>query len=574
MIPCRVSITRVCRMAAAALFILTFLPLMLPAETIIRVRDFGAVPGDGKSDLAAIVSAMERLKGRGEKVLLFEAGTYHLEGDGTDLGKKQALLYFSGLEQVELRGQRHPDGRPATRLERRWKPANDISPPTVLYVDRCTNFSVRDLELGNDPPVSTIGRIVRVDPAKDEVVVDMLPGMAAFDGMRSASAQLWDLGRGALVAMGPTPKDATLNWGLNPRQYWKARPDLGATFYSAEGHGYAAKAKVGQGLSWFFDNAQKNNQTWIMYSQNVRFENLLFRNVSTMGLLAGYNRDLTMRKVVFRPENGNLAVGSRDGMHFSMTSGRLLVEDCTFFGLRMDPLVIRKTFGIVEERTGPTEIKVKPAFPCPDGSKIRFWVGDAPRDITIRASRSAGEGVSVYTMAEALPDEVKPGTAVTFQAYALDEAVIRRCTFEENLGSPVVNFEENLVVEHSVFRHNSYQLKFGANEVTGAFARNVVVRSNVFCDPGWVDIAGRNAPACLTIHSLSKYFEAPRYNQGIAILNNLFSNSTAVPEAVAVHVLHAEDVTFRDNRFVGFQEAVRVDPTTTRRIHREESGIK
>jgi hypothetical protein len=108
-----------------------------------------------------------------------------------------------------------------------------------------------------------------------------------------------------------------------------------------QGAGFAAKLKTGDGVSWHHKAIDSHNQTSVMHSEDVVMDNIHMPNVSNLGMLAGFNRSLTFRKVRFEPENGNHASSGRDGLHRSMNSGRLLVEDCCFRGLRMDPLAIR-----------------------------------------------------------------------------------------------------------------------------------------------------------------------------------------------------------------------------------------
>jgi hypothetical protein len=203
------------------------------------------------------------------------------------------------------------------------------------------------------------------------------------------------------------------------------------------------------------------------------------------------------------------------------------------------------------------------------GDKIRFWIGEEPQDRVLSKREALGKGLFHYAFTKPIPDGVSKGTVIGFQSYALDEGIVRNCVFEGNVGSAIVNFAENIVVEGCVFRDNAYQIKYGANHVSGAFARNNIFRNNLCEDTSWIDIARRGQPSTMVIHSLSRFFKDPQYNQHIEITGNTFRNPHGMKEAVAIHVLNAADVDIHGNVFEGFEQDVLVDAATTRDIRIE-----
>lgn len=550
--------------------ILTVASMTAFAAPVLRVADFGALPNDGKCDMQAIHAALEAAVAKGGAEVHFDAGTYNLKTTWADKDpKKEAhYLHLFNATNVTLVGACDSQGRPATRLERNFPLSNEANPTFELSIDSSRGVTVKNFVLANNPPFGSTGKVISSDKAADEVVVEVLPGLPAFDGMRCASAHAWDLTTGRLKRFGATPAEATLTIGTAVNAYWKALPGSDARRLKMSGHGFAAKVQPGDGITWHVNARDQHNQTTIMRSQDITLENIIMPNVTEMGMLAGYNRNLTFKRVRFEPENGNLAIGSRDGMHLSMNSGKILVEDCLFKGLRMDPLVLRVTFGLIKAIPAPNTIVVKPGFDVPAGDSIRFWVGAEPQDRVCTQCEKQKDGTYRYTLAQPAPREASVKTPVTFRTYGIGEGVIRHCVFEQNFGSAIVNFEENITVEGCTFRDNSYQLKFGANQSTGAFVRNNVFRSNLVENVSWIDIAHRGVPACLTIHSLNAYFKNPKYNQHVQIVGNTFKNSTAQKDAVAVHILNATDIQIRGNRFEGFAKDVLVDPQTTSNIQR------
>jgi hypothetical protein len=542
------------------------LGLFLAAKAAaLSVADFGAIPNDDQCDAAAIRRAIAAAAEQGDPEVRFEAGTYRLAD--VDIGPR-AYINLIELKGLALVGATEADGRPATRLERILELDNDTDPHPQININESRGITLRNFILANNPPLGSTAKVLSVDREADEIVVEVMPGLPAYDGMRCASAHVSDLKTGKLKRFGSTPEQATLTIGLGIKNFWQEVPDSGGRRLKMTGGGFAEKVEVGDGISWHHKATEARNQTMAMNSEDLVFENIIMPNVSNMGMLAGFNRNLTFRKVRFEPENGNLAVGGRDGLHLSMNTGKLLIEDCYFKGLRMDPLVVRKSFGLVLSRDGGRSVTIQPGYPVPAGGKLRFWVGESPEDVAVEsASKVSGSPVVYrYEFAQDLPEGTQEGTAVTYLTYSLDEGVIRNCVFEDNFGSPIINFEENMTIEGCTFDNNAYQVKFGPNRQSGGFVRNNVFRNNMFKNSCWIDITRQGRPSSLLIHSQSMYFKDPMFNADILIRGNTFKAGDVGNGSVAVEVRNATAVTFEDNTFEGYKEPVLVDPETTREI--------
>lgn len=544
---------------------------MVQSASAIHVADFGAQPDDGRCDTESIRRAIEKAIQSGDPEVHFSAGTYQLDRPLDFPKEGSSYVGIFSATNLVISGETLQDGKPSTRLERRFKLNNETQLPLMINISHSTNVTIRNLTLANNPPLGVTARVVSVNTNSDDVVVEMLPGLSAYDGMRCASAQVWNLSTGKLKRFGSTPKDATLTIGTDVKVYWKSVSGSGERRFQVSGAGFAKKVKVGDGVSWQYKNSVDHessdsiNQTQIKYCENITLENIVFPNVSNMGMLAAFNRDLTFRRVRFDPENGNLAVGGRDGFHLSSNSGKLLVEDSYFKGLRMDPLVIRRSFGRVKERMPDGSTTIASGYPVSSGNRLRFWVGKEPQDYEVTESTKVTGGVHIKT-SPSLSSEIKTGDCFSYLNYSLEQGTIRNCTFEDNFGSPIVNFEENLTVERCHFDNNSYQIKYGPNAKSGGFVRNNVFQDNHLSNTPWVDIAGRGQPADLVIHSLSTFFNDPIYNSNIQIRNNTFQNAPDNPKAAAVHILNSSHVKLEGNKFQGFAKPVIVDSSTTRDI--------
>ncbi|GHC03704.1 hypothetical protein GCM10007047_20430 [Cerasicoccus arenae] len=532
------------------------------------------MPNDSLCDMGAIDAAIHAAIEQGASQLIFDAGVYNLRetvsvpGFGHD-----NYMVIDGAKALELVGAVDSEGLPATRLERNIMLSNEAKPAIQLRVRNCQGLALKNFILCNDPPMGSTARVISVDKEKDQIVVEVLPSLPAYDGMRAASAHAWDQDTGKLKRFGATPAEATLTIGLNVKAFWAVVPESNGRQLEMSGAGFAEHLELGDLVSWHHKSTDAFNQIEVLYSEDILFENINLPNVSNAGMLAGYNRNMTLRKMRFEPENGNLAVGGRDGIHLSNTMGELLVEDCYFKGLRMDPLVIRKSFGFIEKvRPGGVIVvktNLKTAGNIPPGDSLRFWTGDEPQDRVIFKVESLSDKLFLYSIEGELPQGVQVGGVISFQSYSLTKGVVRDCVFEGNFGSAIVNFEENIVIEDCVFRDNAYQIKFGANFVSGAFARNVIFRNNRCEDVSWVDIARRGQPSILMIHSLNRFFENPMYNQSIEIYGNVFCNPDGLSDAVAIDVRNAADVYIHGNVYEGFGRSVNVDEGSTRNIRVE-----
>lgn len=538
----------------------------LPSESFIRVADFGATPDDGLCDTDAINDAIQAAVQNGYNLILFEAGTYELIGTSTVQNTRNDNYFgIFNVRDLTLLGAIDAEGSPTTRLERQLTLSNDIDPYHLFDIRNTKGLTIKNFILSNNPALGSTGRVIAVDTDLDVVEIELLDGLSGFDGMRASSAHVWDLQTQKLKRFGRTPYQATLNFGLDINDFWEVVPNSNERRYKMVGSSWSSKVVVGDGISWHYQPVIRN-QTEVFYSEDFTFENIIMPNLSNMAMLGAYSKNLTFRRIRLEPEGGNLAVGARDGFHLSNNSGALFFEDSYFKGLRMDPLVIRRTYGVIKELFSNDSISVKPGYTIPIGDSLRFWVGEDPVDISITSVQRNADGFYTYGLSEDLPAGAGVGTALSFLTYSLDSGLIRGCEFEDSFGSPIVNFEENITVESCVFDNNAYQIKYGPNHVSGGFVRNNIFRNNLIKNTSWVDIVERGQPSCLLIHSISSLFNSPRYNKNISIYGNTFRNLHGNTNEVAIDVRNATDVQIRDNIFEGFTEAVKVHLPSTRRI--------
>jgi hypothetical protein len=232
--PVAVNPERSIPMQRSLLIVLTFALFPLAAHAM-HVSEFGAKPDDGRCDTEVLNAALVAAKQNGARELNFAAGTYNL----TKPIAKDHYLALVEIKNLALVGAVDARGEPLTRLERNIKLNNDTQAPIQLSVLRSTGITVRNFILTNNPPFGTRARVIAVDAAKDKVVVEVLPDLPAYDGMRCASAHAWDLTTGKLKRFGTTPAEATLTIGLGIKAFWQAVPGTNARQLSMTGAGFS-----------------------------------------------------------------------------------------------------------------------------------------------------------------------------------------------------------------------------------------------------------------------------------------------------------------------------------------------
>lgn len=536
----------------------------------LHVRDFGARPDDGSDDTEAIRAAIAAAIGSGRPtVVRFDAGTYRLRPDA-DLG---ASLPITGAAGLTLAGQTTAEGTPATRLLSAIPLANDLAPATQFQLTDCRGLTLRNLILDYAPRATTSGEVVAVDPAADRVTVDVFEGNAHFDGMRCYSANSWDLATGQLNHVAP------LTIGADPDQFssvWHSVPGGSGRRYTITGFGFSDRVRPGDGASWHFNVVGGSYNVFALGCHDLRLENLVINNAIGAGILAGYGHNLTCRDVSYAPAGNDLAVGPRDAIHLSNNTGRLDYRGGRLAGVRWDPLVSRSSFVRVAAIESARKITIAPTsagsrpLPFRPTDELTFWSGPVPSTVRIAAVTPVDEAGSAFLiMLDAdLPGTVAVGSLVTSSGHEWDQARIASATFDGNIGTALVFMNKNLVVEHCRFANNAYHdIGFGTTSgPTGSFARNVIVRDNVFAGSGWVRKYTRfPTSGAITTLANNGAFTTQPYNSGIVIENNRFSALTE-PFQAGVHLRNARDVTVRGNSYRTVTRKVVVDEASTERI--------
>jgi len=543
--------------------------LTAKSETVVRVSDFGAVADDGKCDADAIRAAVASVSNLPNVRIVFDAGVYNLAEDSVaDRGGRLAMVHLWGLDDWVIEGAADAAGNPATKLEMNLNLRNEVTGARHLDIRDCNRFEVRNLIIDQNPRMATAAKVTGVNRSSGLVRIEVLEGMPHFDGMASFSANNWDLGTGLLIPGPPV----TIGTDASTFGTWSAVAGSPGS-YTIVNKQIANLVRVGEGLSFHFNIVIPHGRAIDAYRcTDLVFENIFMYNIIGMAMGAGDNRNMTFRRFHIKPEGNSLAVGPRDGIHITRSTGRLLMEDVVVKGVRWDPIVSYMNPVSVAERTGNQSIRLDPLAPrvaqllgvLKVGSELHFWTGANP---SVRTVSSITNGQVEFTAP--LDPSVQAGGLVTPGEWHWEEAIIRNSRIESNYGTAIVYESDNLLVENCIFRNNSYSnIGLGPTSTNaGMFTRNIVIRNNLFEDSTWepkyTGSILEQHRGTITLFSKSPLFSTQAYHRDILIEDNLFRNLTGANAPAAVDIKLARNVSVRNNRFVNVARDIQVDAATT-----------
>ncbi|MBK3519010.1 right-handed parallel beta-helix repeat-containing protein [Carboxylicivirga marina] len=543
-----------------------FSALKAASELHIAVADFGAIPDDGKCDAAAIRQAICSAEGKENIIISFESGVYNLNEDAVLFRENyKAMLFVWGQKNWMLKGAIDEQGNPATTLEMNLRLGNQITGASHLDIRDNENIKVTNFILDQNPRFATAAKVLDISD-NDKVIIEVFEGMPHFDGMQTHSANNWDLETGQLIKGPPITIAMTLGEKhvFTKAEGYKRR-------YEIQSKRFASLLKPGEGLSFHFNVIAGEARTMDVYNNiNVELENIFVHNAIGMILGGGSNTNMTFRKVHIKPEGSSLAVGPRDGIHLARNTGRLLMEDVVVKGVRWDPLVSYLGFVSITERIDDQSIlldgqsdKQKLALEAiQPGDYLKFWVGDKPiKNKVVQVLDGK------ITLADKLAPAVLQGTYFSPEAWYWDEAIIRGCLVESNYGTGLVYECDNLLVEKSIFRNNSYaDIGLGpTSKNVGAFCENILIRNNLFEGSTWID-KYKNYRGSITTFHKSPFFDKEPYHQNIHIENNTFKDITGPEKPSAIHIKNASEVVIRQNKYINIDNMVLIEETSTTRI--------
>ena len=517
-------------------------------EKVFHVREFGALPDDDKDDAAAIRRAIDAAirSGPGATVQL-DAGVYKLE-----VPQGNEFIKVHRAQQFTLRGKVDHQGQPATRLQRIVPLENQANPPMLLMMHECQGVKLADLIIDNSPHHCTLGRVVSVDDS--QVTVQVLDGLPHFDGMKTYCVNVWDLKARQLriepsLTFGPTADHLA----------WRRVESDGPGVYRLEGVNWSAHVHVGDGLSWHF-GWKGRQQVQFYQCDDVALENLRVANAISMSIIISQCHNVEVRAVHHRSDSQQLAVGPRDGLHIAKCTGRIVVRDSIFEGLRWDAININSPYAKVDEVRSPTQVIIsrlptllaQPLRP----SEVVFYPRGQAEPIRRQLTTSTYEGKDgggrpryLLELDEAVPAQVVMGVGVSIHGWLPDVFEVTDCTFADIAGGAIVLQVPHTRISNTRFERITYNaLHLGGTHEEGVVPFDVRVENCHFEGCGWV---GKGAPptAIGAIAVENHHVAVPHDIVKDLLVSGCTFKAGGVHDSLGLYLHGAKNVTIEGNRF-------------------------
>lgn len=532
----------------------------------IHVSSFGAYPGDGLDDTAAINAA---IAAGHNNTILFDAGVYDLISSSPHA---HCHIWMQGRTGVELRGAVTANGEPNTTLRRHVTVQPMASPPRTAYFYNCTNASIRNFIVENTPQLCTSGEIVEkytYGNGTQRVRVAIFPGLPMDDGMPCYTANVWD----------PLTRD--LKEGVESLSYTISPGNWSIYDYtnrimelsSASGLDFYDDIEVGEYVSWHY-GWNGDHQMEATTTNGFTVENMLIRNAINMALVVGSSSDILLKDITMQPEGNHLQVGQRDGIHISRCTGTVTATGLDITRVRWDGLVVRSPYARIVEIPNPGTNTLNLAVelntfsePIHAGSKLTFIASNGTWTDRIVSSASQydvinNESYYTVTLTSALPGFAQVGTNLRIAAFTPSSVSISDCDFENIAGASLILLANDITVERTKHRKIMFEaIHMGAHNIEGMTGNNIQVLDSTFDSCGWIPKPGQPAGSIIVYNA---HDTAPEDKVRNAVIsNNVFSNQLYDPSIPAIYLANAHGINLDNNTFENVYKAMRFESTAT-----------
>lgn len=511
----------------------------------IHVRDFGAVPGDGKNDLSAIREALKLAMEASPAKVVFESGRYILADEASAMSPNQ-FLALRKARDITLEGN-------GAMFELRNPELG------FLAVVQSENIRVRNLSINYDPLPNTSGRIIEFDPADSRVRIELLPGHPELDSepLQSVALKAWMCLHnpevpGRLVAGANNFIRLDRFERVSPRVYDIYFRKGSASRFQDAPEGSIASIIGRKGGAQLFAN--RGNRS-ILYEGITVYSSpeLVFVFVDTEGI--------TLDACHILVPEGRFMSTNGDAFHAQNCRGPIRILNCTFEGQVDDAINIYSKMGLVESLGAkPGELvvtrKMAATARLPAG---RFLKGDSvviydilngrvAHETVVSASETAERRVQLASVPDSI-DIADNERFVLFNQSLCRDVEITGNTLRNNRRFGVFLKASDVVIRDNLFDGMSgtaIMISYEKHYWEAGFSENVVIEENTFLQAGF-EAGYLHNDYMGTITALPGAVEAfnglpaldPELNavEGIIIRNNLFED----PETKLI-LGYAEDI--------------------------------
>lgn len=455
----------------------------------IHVKDFNAIPNDGKDDARGIQDALNYAKANHINTVLFDSGRYDLlETSATAL---KAYIGLTGYAGLHLRGAVNADNTPATWLVKKNPQQNNTILPPHMRFDDCNNLMIENITFDNDPQYASAGTVVEKDSA--HVLVAVFEGLPAVNGMGCYTANIWDSATRALKQL---PSLTFIDDVAKEQLYWQLETTQHKNYLRMNNSRFAARVAVGDIISWHF-GGQTMFQVALNHCNDLVLKNILTVNIAGFGIHALACKNITAQTIMFKANGRQLAVGPRDAWKLNDCNGLVTIDSLYVEGVRWDGQNVHGAFFHVKEQLAYNKIRVWKKYtgvPSFVNDSIGFWNGDnitKKRAIDWQPGQAADEGVyGIVTIADTVPAFVKAETLVTVDAWDIDDYRLTHAAFKNIAGCASVIKCSRATLQDVAYDHIMYPAIVAGTEITthneATFPQEVLISRCSFTTCGWV----------------------------------------------------------------------------------------
>lgn len=453
------------------------------ADGSVSVADFGAQPGDGEDDTAAIRKALQFAMKNGAKRLVFPKGIYDFaEAPGSIWSPGHWVFWLDKAENLEIDG-----GGSLFLLQ---------GTQCFAYSKNCRNVTFRNMTLNYDRPYFSAGTVTEVSPDKYVFDVKIDPGFQVKGGEGIPS---WE----------EVDKDfLRVNGGMFVNyRVAKTRlvePDV-LRVYASD-----AMVPLKKGMRLLLRHHTYTGSLFRLHESSGHvLENVTILSGKGMGVVGQYLDGLVLKNVRIVPDPNRpwpLSVAS-DAINLLGCYGEIRVENCEIKGSKDDNINIFSNYYGVKKQLAPDRILMNsPKFRSGEMSADR--PGDVMcfvrKDFSVYAERTIksirhdyAQRHSEVEFTEPLPKELNAADDLLMAKKQPEKIVIRNNRFHSE-GRVVLQCGNALVENNDFLNSNGFHLNTNITPWYEARpGKNVVVRNNRFRNG---EICGlRKLPAVIVV---------------------------------------------------------------------------
>ena len=484
----------------------------------INVKDFGAIPNDGKDDTPSIIKALEACNSKTSSKLIFDFGKYDIYGsqkdERNDFLPSIVIKNFSNLT-IEGNGSEFV--------------GHDYA--SMFHFSNCSNLSISNLTVDWDPLPYTQGKVTAAD--SDYIDIEVITPFIAKKGLHTEAIIGYDPEKRRMARrftdhyqLGFEKTTEVVRPGV--MRLFIGRKDRFAGVLPAMGTYVIARHHVYGYQSFELEKCR-----------NVHIENInLFSNPG-MGVTGDECRDISIRhlKVMLRPGTGRWMSCTADATHFAGCRGTLTMENCLFEGMGDDATNVRSGhYLLVSDRLDNNILRIKTGYcygndltPPEIGDKLELSGEDKPllAYATVTVSSVEKDTVNksmLIGFSEKLPERTCKGDVVG-NASSIPVLRIRNCTTIRNRSRGFIIKTRNVVIEDCTFQDITECGVALESDINGWWesisSRDVIIRNNRFIDSKF---ESGYLHGVIEFHTMSQTAPAGVYRR-ITIANNVFLNS-------------------------------------------------